>query len=48
MKGEEHGKNTCAGCIEANSNEFLDRSFLRADDNVSDVLSANILARVTV
>ena len=44
MKGEEHGKNTCAGCIEANSNEVLDRSFLRADDNVSDLLSANILA----
>ena len=44
MKGEEHGKNTCAGCIEANSNEVLDRSFLRADDDVSDVLSANILA----
>ena len=44
MKGEEHGKNACAGCIEANSNEVLDRSFLRADDNVSDVLSANILA----
>ena len=29
-----------SGCIEANSNEFLDRPFLRADDNVSDVLSA--------
>lgn len=30
-----------SGCIEAYSNEFFDPSFLRANDNVSDNLSAN-------